>query len=207
MATFKPEPSLGLRSTGLYFLGNCYSGCWWRVEFPVSLLTLLQLESYLVPCISARRFIILKLQNTYCELFCLCIEHLPHCYSARDSYRRPIPEQGLWDHFPRALSTEMIFDQLRTIPSDRLLGDYSAELKLDKLEIIVKWLQVSVMNATDKLLRLKIQFVSSDLVPSDRAICTIGSRVNYFMSKSGKNLEAFITNTRHRTTVGRKDAL
>ena len=36
------------------------------------------------------------------------------------------------------------------------------------------------LNATDKPLRLKIQFMSRDLVPSDRATCTIASRVNFF---------------------------
>ena len=93
---------------------------------------------------SAPRFIILKLQNIYCELFSLGIEHLAYFYSARDSYPPLIPDRSLWEHFPRALPTEMIFDQLRKIPSDRLLSGYSTELKLNTLEIIVKWLQVSV---------------------------------------------------------------
>ena len=38
----------------------------------------------------------------------------------------------------------MIFGQLRTIPSERLLYGYSTELILNSLETIVKWLQVSV---------------------------------------------------------------
>ena len=39
------------------------------------------------------------------------------------------------------------------------------------------------MNASDKPSKLKIRFVSRDLVPSDRATCTIASRVNFFNSK------------------------
>jgi hypothetical protein len=85
--TFKLATSLGVsRSTRLYYLGTCYLGYQWRVEFPIPLLTLLQLGSYLVLCISARIFIIPKLQNirwrqfisaiTLSELFSLCIEHL-----------------------------------------------------------------------------------------------------------------------------------
>ena len=38
----------------------------------------------------------------------------------------------------------MIFYHLRSIHSDSLIRDYSAELMLDTLEIIIKWLQVSV---------------------------------------------------------------
>ena len=111
------------------------------VEFRLPLLTLLQILGYLVPCISSRIFIIAKLQNTYCELFSLCIEHLPHCYSARQS---SFPDRSLWEHLSLALPTEMILYQLRTIPSDRLFHGYSTDLIHNTLEIIVKWLQVSV---------------------------------------------------------------
>ena len=139
---FKVKLSFGLRSsTGSYFLGTYYLGYRWRVEFRLHLLTLLQLQSYLVPCISARTFIIPKLQNIYCELISLCIEHFPYCYSTRHSF---IPGRSLWEHLSRALPTETIFYGLRTIPSDRLFRDYSTKLKLNTLEIIVKWLQVSI---------------------------------------------------------------
>ena len=152
---FKLKPSLGLRSTGLYFLGNCYSGCWWRVEFRVPLLTLLQLQSCLVPCISVRIFIIPKLQNfcwrtfiSHGELFSLCIEHLPDC-SVRHfpSYLYTLGLEPVWDfreHLSRALPTEMIFNLLRSTRSERLMRDYSTESMFDTLEIIIKWLQVSV---------------------------------------------------------------
>ena len=50
---------------------------------------------------------------------------------------------------------------------------------LDILEIIIKWLQVSVSSECNRQ-TLKIWFVSRDLVLSDRATCTIASRVNSF---------------------------
>ena len=61
--TFKLAPSLGLRSTGLQFLGTYLPGYRGRMEFPVPLLNLLQLQGYLVPFISAKKIIIPKLQN------------------------------------------------------------------------------------------------------------------------------------------------
>jgi hypothetical protein len=132
------------------------------MEFPVPLLTLLQLQSYLVPCISARIFIILKLQNihwrqffntiTLSELFFLCIERLPNCYSVSSSrYCHNIthgPKYVLTGHISHALPTEMIFTLLRSIPSSLLYraSDYSRELsmRIEMLETITKWLQVSV---------------------------------------------------------------
>ena len=158
--TFNLAPSLGLRSTRLYFLGTCYRGYRWRIEFSVPLLSLSQLQSYLVPCISTRIFIIPKLPNIRCkqflsELFSLCIEHLPDCYSARPnifSSQIVRPDWCFREHLSHALPTEMIFDLLRSIPSERLtvnlsypilICDYSEELMADILEIIIKWLQVS----------------------------------------------------------------
>ena len=113
------------------------------MKFPLHLLTSWQLQSCLIPCISARIFIILKLLNIYWtklisgELFSLCIEHCPDCYSVRPFYRN----ESLWDHLSRALPTEMIFGLLRSIRSERLIHD---DYMLDTLEIIIKWLQVSV---------------------------------------------------------------
>ena len=40
------------------------------------------------------------------------------------------------------------------------------------------------VNTSDKPSKLKVRFVSRDLVPSDRATCTIASRVNFFDSKN-----------------------
>ena len=121
------------------------------MEFPVPLLTLLQLQSYLVPCISARIFIIPRLQNIYwkqsniSELFFPCIEGLPNYYSVRS---HPIfevrPDSAkLKEHISRALPSEMIFNLLQSIPSKSLILD-SQESKFDMLEIIIKLLQVSV---------------------------------------------------------------
>jgi hypothetical protein len=130
------------------------------MEFPVPLLTLLQLQSYLAPCISARIFIIPKLRNihwrqfldsiTLSELFFLCIERLPKCYSVSPSpfylYHCIIsPNWAFRWHISRALPTEIIFYLLRSIPNhaDFVTGYYSADLMPHTLEI-VKWLQVSV---------------------------------------------------------------
>ena len=49
------------------------------------------------------------------------------------------------EHLPRALPSEMILYLLRSIRSGLLIHDYSPEIKLDILEIIIKWLQVSVI--------------------------------------------------------------
>jgi hypothetical protein len=48
----------------------------------------------------------------------------------------------------------------------------------DTLEIIFKWLQVSVSECNRQTPQLKSDLWSRDLVPSDRATCTIASRVN-----------------------------
>jgi len=52
-----------------------------------------------------------------------------------------IPDESLWEHLSRALPTEMIFYLLRSICSERFICEYSAESNLNRLEIIVKWLQ------------------------------------------------------------------
>ena len=124
-----------------------------RVEFSVPLPTLLQLQSYLVPCISARISIIPKLRNIrwkqfLSELFSLCIEYLPNGYPA--SVRPIISLLGNvkldWcfrEHLSHAFPTERIFNLLRSIPPERFILLYSPELIIDILEIIIKWLQVS----------------------------------------------------------------
>ena len=42
------------------------------------------------------------------------------------------------------------------------------------------------MNATDKPLRLKVQFVSRDLVLIDPGTCMTASRVNFFDTKPSR---------------------
>ena len=78
--------------------------------------------------------------------FFLCINQLPYCYSVRYDYDKLYPslDWSFLEHLSRALPTEMIICQLRSINLDHLVPDLSAELMLDKVEIIVKWLQVSV---------------------------------------------------------------
>ena len=113
-------------------------------------------------------------------LFSLCIEDLPNCYSIRVS-----PSSHLCifrEHLSRALPTKRIFDLLGSYRSEHLILVYSPNLKLDTLEVVIKWLQVSVCecNRQTWTLQTKIRFVSRDLIPSDRATCTIASRMNFF---------------------------
>ena len=155
------------------------------VQSPAPLLTLLQLQSYLVLCTSARIFIIPKLRNIYwrkffSEPFSLCIGHLRNCYSVRKSHHITssfLRCRSLKEHLPNSLPSEKIFYLLRSIPLESPIRDYSAEWILDTLEIIIKWLQVSV-NCNRQTPQTKIQILSRNLVPSDRPICTIASKVN-----------------------------
>ena len=81
--------------------------------------------------------------------FSLCVEHLPNYYVRHslsfDVYRYHL--DPLWSfrrHLSRARPTEMIFHLLRSIPSERLLPAYPVGMGIVILEVIVKWLQVSV---------------------------------------------------------------
>ena len=94
---------------------------------------------------------------TYSELFSLCIEHLPECYSVRPSLYFfwdldsplvfcdcfPNPDWSFREHLSHALPTEMIFYLFRSNHSERLIRRYSTKSVLDMLEIM-KWLRVSV---------------------------------------------------------------
>ena len=128
------------------------------MEFPVPLLISLQLQSYLVLCISAQIFIILKLQNihwrqyfdaiTLSEFFFFFIECFANCYPVSSSpfylYHCNIsPYWAFTEHISHALPTEMIFYLLQSIPSD-FVYLYSGSSPLYTLGIIVKWLQVSL---------------------------------------------------------------
>ena len=87
-------------------------------------------------------------------------------------------------HISQALPTEMIFFLLRSIHSESLIHDYSGELNLDTLEIIIMWLQVSVIECEGQTPQTKN--VSRYLVPTERATrttCIIASRVNFFVTK------------------------
>jgi hypothetical protein len=92
----------------------------------------------------------LKLQNICWrrfigKLFSLCIEHLTNCYSVSSSIYFLNLDWTIREHLSRALPTEKIFYLLRSICSERLKRDYSAELMPDStLDIVIKWLQVSV---------------------------------------------------------------
>ena len=49
----------------------------------------------------------------------------------------------------------MIFYMLRSIPSEFLIPYYFAELKVDTLEVIIKWLQVSVSECNRQIPQTK----------------------------------------------------
>ena len=54
---------------------------------------------------------------------------------------------------------------------------------LIRWRLLLSGFRLVLMNATDKPLRLKYQFVSRDLIPNDRTTCTIGSKMNFFDTK------------------------
>ena len=81
------------------------------------------------------------------ELLCLYFEHLPNYYPVRDAYFCHDSYDSFWEHLSLALPSELIFYLFRTLCSERFIRDYSAESRLDRLEIIVEWFQVS---PTDK---------------------------------------------------------
>ena len=161
--SFNFAPSPGLRGTGLYSLAHCYNKLRWRVEFPFPLPTLSQPQSYPVLSISARIFTIPKLRNIHYwhfigELSSFFIKDLPNCYCVS-----PLPFSSYvkrnWsfrDHLSLALPTEKIFYLLRSIRSENLIGDYSAELVLDMLKVIIEWLQVRVSECNRQTPQTKI---------------------------------------------------
>jgi hypothetical protein len=66
-------------------------------------------------------------------------------YSARrPPCRLMIPDWAFRGHISRALPTEMIFYLLRSISVESLVRDYPRAPNFGVLEIIIKWLQVSV---------------------------------------------------------------
>ena len=60
------------------------------------------------------------------------------------------PDWSFRGHISRSLPSETIFRLLRSISSEFLIraNEYSEEVKLDTLEIIIKWLQVSVIKCS-----------------------------------------------------------
>ena len=136
------------------------------MEFSVPLLTLLQLQSYLVPCISARISIIHRLQNIHWiyfyrgELFSLCIERLPNCYSVSLGFGSALyagPLLAFTEHISHALPTKMIFHLLQSIPSKFLASvrfpRNPGESEYHTLETIIKWLEVSVSECNRQTLQ------------------------------------------------------
>ena len=90
------------------------------------------------------------------------------------------------EHLSRALPIKMIFRLLlRSILSEHLVGEYSAELILEI--IITRWLQVSVGECSRQIPQTKIQLLLRDLVPSDWSTYMIASGVNFFDTKLSIN--------------------
>ena len=173
-------PSLGLHSTGSCFLRTCWFGYRRGVGFRLPLLTLLQLQSYLVPCISVPIFFILKLQNIFCKLFLwslplnvLLIVILLDTLSLRCG--------AFGNTFPVLFQLKRFFVTFEKILQNTI---YHMPGTLQNWDLIC-WRLLSsgfrsvLVNTTDKPLRLKIQFVSRDSVPIDRATCTIASSVKF----------------------------
>ena len=73
-------------------------------------------------------------------------KHFPDCCSVRPSpFSLSVKKDCCFrEHLPRALPTDTIFNLLRSISSDCLISGYSPGLMLDTLEVIIKWLLVSV---------------------------------------------------------------
>ena len=88
------------------------------------------------------------------------------------------------DHLSHALPTEKIFDLLESLRSESLMPDHPAELVIDMLKVIIKWLEVCLGNASNRLKfpQTNNPICSRDLVLTDRATYTIASGVNFFVS-------------------------
>ena len=117
--TVKLATSLGLRSTGLCFLGTCYFvyqlGYLPHPNYRIFTADILSVSSFLS---ASNIFLIVILLDP------------PHFLVVRWDW-------SFRDHLSRALPTERIFYLLRSIRSERLIRDNSEELLLDALEIII----------------------------------------------------------------------
>ena len=170
--TFKSAPPLGLRSKGLYFLATCYLGYRWRVEFLVPLLTLLQLQSYLVPCISAPIFIIpksrnihwrqifyaiilgellslsLSTSNIFLVLIVIILLDLPHFLALSNV------TGALWNTFPELFQLKWIFIYFNQFVRNALYVITQQDLCLihwkllsSGLRFVSKWMQPTTSNS------------------------------------------------------------
>ena len=84
------------------------------------------------------------------ELSSLFIKDLPNRYYVRP-HPFSFPVERNWsfkDHLSRALPTKKIFKLLKSISSKVLIRHCPAELVFDMLKVIIKWLEVSIMQPT-----------------------------------------------------------
>ena len=104
---------------------------------------------------------------------------------------RPV-ERSFIDHLSRALPTENIFNLLESFHSESLVRYYHSEELIDMLKAIINWLEVSFKECRRQLETSQTNnpICSRDLVPSDRATCTIASGLNFkfFVPGPKKNL-------------------
>ena len=94
------------------------------------------------------------------EFFSLCIERLPNCYSVSLGSGSALftgpAGRAFREHISRAHPTQMIFHLLRSIPSEsEFLVRFPGVSELHTLEIIIKWLQVSVSECNRQTLQTK----------------------------------------------------
>ena len=110
----------------------------------------------------------------------LFIKDLPNCYYVRSNRR----DEKNWnfisfmDHLSRALPTKNIFDLIEKqfLPNLNPSYLYDSKSKFDMRKVI-KWLKVRFIECNRQLEipQTNNPICSRDLVPSDRATCTIAS--------------------------------
>ena len=131
-------------------------------------------------------FYVWALFSVLCSLF---IKDLSNCYYVRLHPFRLDRNWSFIDHLSCALPTETIFDLLESIRSESLIPHYSEEFVFDMLKVIIKWLEVSFKECNRQFETLRTNPICSrELVLTDRATCTIASRVNFKFFVPKKNL-------------------
>ena len=87
----------------------------------------------------------------------------------------------LGDTFPALFQLKRFFTYSDLLVQNTLDAITLQNRCVIRWKLLLNGFRSVLVNATgDKSLRLKIRFVSRDLVLSDRATCTIASRVNFF---------------------------
>ena len=126
----------------------------------------------------------------------LFIEDLHNCYYVRPRQFSCVVEQNwsFMDHLSGALPTRNIFnllDEIRSGPRKfglrSLIRPYQHQYNANMVyKVIIKWLEVCFRESNRQLDTPPTNnpICSRDLVPSDRATCTIASKVNFILKKN-----------------------